>query len=284
MSEQQHTTAKKIVTEPFFIETPVGRLFAIYHHPVAGNPVRGQVLCVPPFNEEMNRCRSMITLQAQALAKKGFGTLLIDLYGTGDSDGEYVDARWPLWQENLCAAKSWLDKRSGGCQVIWGIRLGAILAGELHANIATSSISLILWQPVADGKIHLTQFFRVRIAAQMDRISLPKETTASMRTQLKNSNSVEIAGYEIHPELAASIDSARLVNHSLIAGTNLLWLENVGSGKHEISLASQNVLAHWPGNNVNTSIQAYTGPAFWHLHERVLTPSVIEQTTAWLDK
>jgi exosortase A-associated hydrolase 2 len=284
MHGQQTTVVKAAVIEPFFLETPRGRLFAIYHHPVVSNKVHGQILCVPPFNEEMNRCRSMITLQAQALAKIGFGTLLIDLYGTGDSDGEYGEARWSLWLQNLYAAKSWLDMQPGGCQVFWGIRLGAILASELHANAATPSISLVLWQPVTDGKTHLTQFFRVRIAAQMDRISLPKETTASMREQLKVGRAVEVAGYEIHPELATSIDNAKLANHSLAAGSKLLWLENAGSGKQEISPASQNVLTHWPGSNVNTSIQIFTGPAFWHMHERVLTPSIIEQTIAWFGK
>ena len=72
---------------PFFLEVSGRRLFAVHHPPVDGRRVLGHVLCVPPFNEEMNRCRSMITLQARALALLGIGTLLLDLHGTGDSAG-----------------------------------------------------------------------------------------------------------------------------------------------------------------------------------------------------
>lgn len=284
MKRQPTIAAKEIISEPFFFHTPSGRIFAIYHRPAGENPIHGQVLCVSPFNEEMNRCRSMITLQAQALAKIGFGTLLVDLYGTGDSEGEHGEARWPIWLRNLGAAKSWLDMQPGGCRVLWGIRLGAILASELHTEIGAPGILLVLWQPVTDGKTHLTQFFRTRIAAQMDRPDLPKETTASMRERLAAGQPIEIAGYEIHPELATAIDNARLANHFLATGSKLLWLENANPGKPEISPASQNILARWPGSGVTADIQIFTGPAFWQMHERVLTPSIIEQTTSWLGR
>lgn len=282
MQEQQLAAANKIIAEPFFLDTSEGRLFAIYHRPAEIGVIRGQVLCVPPFNEEMNRCRSMITMQAQAFAKLGFATLLIDLYGTGDSDGEYNDARWSIWLANIKAAKAWLDQQPGGCQVLWGIRLGAMLATECHAQQSAANIALILWQPVTDGKVHLTQFFRVRIAAQMDRIDLPKETTAFMREQLSSGLSIEVAGYEIHSKLAAAIDKAQLSNLSLVANSHLLWLENANANNPGISPASQNLLSHWPGNHVDITVQVFIGPAFWQMHERVVTTSIIDQTTAWL--
>lgn len=280
----QFPSSHNIIAEPFFLDTPQGKLFAIYHRPVDHNIIRGQVLCVPPFNEEMNRCRSMITMQAQAFAKLGYGTLVFDLYGTGDSDGEYSDARWFIWLENINIGKAWLDQKPGGCRAIWGIRLGAILACESHVLYHTASISLILWQPVIDGKMHLTQFFRVRIAAQMDRADLPKETTTSMRAQLSSGGSIEVAGYEIHPELAAAIDKAHLSKLPLIADTAVLWLENSAIDKIEISPASQILLSQWRENHIDTNVQVFIGSAFWQMHERVLASDIIEKTSEWLNE
>lgn len=72
------------------------------------------------------------------------------------------------------------DAQAGGCRAIWGIRLGALLAANCMST-KDAKLALMLWQPVIDGKTHLTQFFRVRIAANMDRADVQKETTAFMR-------------------------------------------------------------------------------------------------------
>jgi len=267
---------------PFFLDSPEGRLFAVHHRPASQVAERGHVLCVPPFNEEMNRCRSMVTLQARALAEAGFGTLVIDLHGTGDSAGDFADARWDTWLRNLSQAKAWLDAQAGGCVGLLGIRLGAVLAAQFHAACADPRIALALWQPVPDGKVHLTQFMRVKIAAQMDRTDLPKETTGGMRATLATGAPVEIAGYALHPELAAAIDAARLTAHALPDGTPVLWLENVSPDQPTLSPGSQTVLAKWPGPQAICQAQTFTGPAFWQVHERVVAPQAIELTTRWV--
>jgi exosortase A-associated hydrolase 2 len=268
-----------VISTPLFIDGPNGRLFAVHHQPRDTAALRGHVLVVPPFNEEMNRCRSMLTLQARALAGIGLGLLVLDLTGTGDSHGGHVDARWSRWMADLAAGLRWLDTQPGGCRALLGIRLGALLAAQFAAGVGT--MALALWQPVIDGKSHLTQFFRVRIAAQMDRSDLPKETTASMRAQLAAGHSVEVAGYELHPELAQAIDAASLAAHRPAAGSALLWLENVPEAEATVAPASQQLLARWPGADVAITVGTFTGPAFWQVHERMVAPQAIAHTTAW---
>lgn len=274
-------TATDAVPHPFFLEAPSGRLYAVHHRPTDRAQWRGHVLCVPPFNEEMNRCRSMITLQALALARIGFGTLVVDLHGTGDSAGHYRDARWNIWLEDLRTAYDWLHHQPGGCAGLLGIRLGAILGAQLHAQLATNALALMLWQPVVDGKIHMNQFMRLRIAAQMDRPHLPKETTASMRASLASGNTLEVSGYEVHPELVQSIDASRMTEHAPAAGSEILWLEHAGADTPEVPAASQKAAAEWSAASCLVALQTYSGPQFWQVHERVVTPSIIEQTTAW---
>lgn len=268
--------------EPFFLPSPEGTLFAVHHRPAPAARVRGHMLCIAPFNEEMNRCRSMITQQAQAWASFGIGTLLLDLLGTGDSAGGFDEARWPIWLNNLRQAKAWLDEQPGGCIGLWGIRLGAILGAELHSTLADPRLALILWQPVLDGKVHMTQFMRVKIAAQMDRTDLPKETTGSMRAALSAGRPIEVAGYAMAPELVNAIDASRLSAHPLAAGTRVLWLEHLAPDQSEVSPASRLALAQWPGPDCACSVETFTGPAFWQVHERVLAPQAVERTSAWM--
>lgn len=273
-----------MVAEPFFLESPSGRLFALHHRPRNLDSLRGHVLCVAPFNEEMNRCRSMITQQATALGALGFGTLVFDLHGTGDSEGDYCDARWSTWQDGIRTAQDWLSEQPGGLKAILGIRLGAILAAQAYAGLADPSVVLVLWQPVIDGKTHLTQFFRLRMAAQLDRPDLPKETTALMRSRLGQGQTVEVAGYEIHPQLASAMDEARLFERPLFEGAHVLWLENASPDKPGISPLVREALQDWRTAGVSMDARTYPGPAFWQVHERVLAPALIEQTSAWLDE
>ena len=271
--------APAIPVHPFFLESGAGRIFAVHHAPRA---TRGHVLCVPPFNEEMNRCRSMLTLLAAALAAKGYGTLVIDLFGTGDSDGEYVDGRWDLWQENIGAAVRWLDER-GGCASILGVRMGAMLAAEwLHANPHRVR-NLIAWQPVVDGKQHLTQFLRVRIAAALDRADAARETTSSLRAALANGETVEVGGYELHPELAAAIDRRTLGSLVPPPATRVAWLEQRSSVSETPSPASAKTIKAWTDSGVSVTVLDFEGPAFWQLHERAVAIDAITATTRWLE-
>lgn len=266
---------------PFFIETPTGRRFAVHHRPVDPGACRGHVLVVPGFNEELNRCRSMVTLQALAFARQGFGTLVVDLHGTGDSDGDYRDGRWDIWLDDLRAARRWIESQPGSCRGVLGIRLGAMLATRLHAEWATDRIGLALWQPVVDGKLHMNQFLRLRIAARLDQPNLPKETTASMRAELAEGRTIEISGYELHPDLIAAVDAERLIDHLPASGAPVVWLEHVTADNPEAAPPSQKVLQAWAAERREARLQTFTGPQFWHVHERVVNDAVIELTTSW---
>ena len=272
-----------VTVAPFFMATPRGRLFAVQHRPRAVAPWRGHVLCVPPFNEEMNRCRSLLTQLAQTLAGQGFGVLLLDLHGTGDSTGDYHEARWAGWLADIAVAREWLGAQPGGgvCALL-GIRLGAILATQSYVAGAVAATSLVLWQPVLEGKTHLTQFLRVRMAAQLDRRDGAKENTADMRQQLARGHTLEVAGYELHPALAAAIDAARLLENSLPVGARVLWLEQASPAAPELAPASRRALDLWQTPGVTLAAMTYADPPFWQVHERVNTPQLMAQTSAWL--
>jgi exosortase A-associated hydrolase 2 len=268
---------------PFFLTSSLGRVFCIYHAPVGDVKPWGNVLVIPAFNEEMNRCRSMVTIQAQALAQQGLGTLVIDLYGTGESDGEYVDARWDVWLEDIQRATDWLDGQPGGCVALLGIRLGFPLAVNALENDKTPR-ALVAWQPVIDGKTYFTQFMRMKIAANMDRTDIPKETSSSMRAQLASGNSIEIAGYEIHPELGMALDNLKLADLLPPETSKIAWLEKAGGTENLLSPASAKLLETWQLAGKATDAMLFDGPAFWALHDRFLAPDLVTKTSEWFQQ
>lgn len=263
---------------PFFLPGSAGRIFALYHRPAGSAEPWGNVLVVPAFNEEMNRCRSMVTTQAQALARLGVGTLVIDLYGTGESDGEYGDARWNLWRDNVRQGIEWLDDQPGGCAALLGVRLGVPLALSALQQDGKKR-ALIAWQAVVDGKTYFTQFMRTRIAANMDRTDIPKETTAGMRAQLAEGKSIEVSGYEIHPELAMSIENLRLSELIPPESVSITWLEKGGGEESSIAPASEKALAAWQLAGRSAEVVPFDGPAFWALYDRFLAPDLVTKTS-----
>jgi len=259
--------------EPFFLDTAGGRCFALYRGPDGG--ARRHVLFVPGFNEEMNRCRSMLAFMAESLARQGIGSLLLDLQGTGESEGGHGDARWENWLRNMDAAVSWLEQR-GQCAALIGVRLGAMLASEWLHRAAGRVPKLLLWQPVLDGQSSMTQFLRVRIAANMDRSDLPKETTQGMREQWARGESVEVAGYEIHPELARAIDGRKLADLVPPAGTTVHWFSQFNAATGGATPAETKIIDSWVSAGAQVEAARFKGEAFWQVHQRASAPELIE--------
>ena len=154
---------------PLFIDRPHGRLFAIHHRPSAA-PGEA-VVYVHPFAEELNQSRRMAALQAEALAGLGYGVLMLDLTGCGDSTGDFADARWQTWREDILAGCRWLGTQGYGRITLWGLRLGAALAVEAACAQPELTRRLVLWQPTVSGRTALTQFLRLRMRGSKARSS-----------------------------------------------------------------------------------------------------------------
>lgn len=192
--------------EPLFLQGCTGQLFALYL-PAQGE-ARQAIIYLPPFAEEMNRCRFTVAQQAGALSELGYAVLLLDPYGTGDSAGDLSDATWEGWVKDVRIAADWLEARTS-LITLWGLRLGALLAADAANRTPDRYKRLLFWQPVQDGKLFLTQYLRLRIAFLMDR-NLPAETTDDMRNTLKTGGVLEIAGYPIGGRMAEELDTLRL--------------------------------------------------------------------------
>lgn len=261
---------------PQFIDSVAGKVFTLYF-PAQG-PARGALLYLPPLAEEMNRCRALVGRQARDLAKLGYAVLLLDYFGTGDSSGELKDASWDIWHADLNAAASWLEQQTGQSVILWGCRLGAMLAAEAASRAPDRYRRLLLWQPVIDGKMFLTQFLRLRVASLMDR-GLPPETTDQMRAQFAEGKSVAISGYDLPAALGNAIDLLRLIDFNL-AHAQIDWLENVSEPGKPLTPGSQKTIGALLTQGAQIKAHPFTAPPIWQLHERDQAPALIEATHA----
>jgi exosortase A-associated hydrolase 2 len=263
---------------PFFLHGAAGRIFCLYVGPAPGAPRRGGVLFVPPFAEETNKSRRQVMLQARALAAAGHGVLLVDLFGTGDSEGDFAQGRWEIWRGDLVAALRWLEARQLSPVVLWGLRWGALLAAELAHEVREQLPRLLFWQPVLDGRQYNDQFIRMRVASSM-LTGRTRITVQDLRGSLKRGETVEVAGYLLQPDLVAAIDGRSLVASRLPHGCLVDWIEVVGDSDAGMSVGSQRVIAAWQDTGAVVRSSTVVGQQFWATTEIAVVPALIERTT-----
>jgi exosortase A-associated hydrolase 2 len=264
--------------EAFFLDGTRGPLFAIYHPATSGRQLRQGLVYLPPFAEEMNRARRMAALQARRLSALGVDVLLLDPCGTGDSAGDFGEARWETWREDASTAVAWLRERSGGAVGLWGLRLGALLAAEVASDAPQGIARLLLWQPVLSGDRYLTQFLRLRLAASLGR-DAGRETTQDLRARLAQGEPLEIGGYELAPALAAALsgrDLRSLLSCPTMPHTD--WLEVSSAEQPELSPATAKMLEKLDEAGARVVSRAVRGEPFWTIQEFTLAPALLDAT------
>jgi len=245
-------------------------------------PERG-VVYVHPFAEEMNKARRMAALQCVRLAAAGYAVLQIDLFGCGDSAGGIADARWSIWKDDVRAALEWLRQRGTAAITLWGLRLGATLAADVTRDSGAGIEQLVMWQPVVNGEQYLTQFLRLQLAAEMLSAGASQSGVGELRAALARGESLEIAGYELHPELALAIEGLKLME-ILPAVRRVHWLEVTAQPEPRISPASQRVLEAWRTTDFAVHAAAVSGEPFWSTLEITECPALLDATDAAMSR
>lgn len=267
-----------IQIEPFYLDSPSGSLFCILTAP-SNTPLKGAVLYLHPFGEEMHKSRRMAALQARAFASHGYAVLQIDLTGCGDSAGDFADASWSTWLDDARLAHAWLHQKTARPVSLWGLRTGALLAAHLARQLHAIQ-GLLLWQPVTDGSLFLTQFLRIKLASEMFSDGQSKTGTQALRARLAAGEGIEVGGNRLSAAMAREIDGVKLA--AMVPSCAVVWLEvGVSTGAH-LTPASQRVADVW--RDAGTTIQSHTvtGDPFWATQEITECTALIETTLAYL--
>jgi len=235
------------------------------------------VLHIPPALEENNKSRRTVALQARALARLGGRVGLLDPTGTGDSAADHGNATWDRWRDDAVAAWRWLQPPGEVPRIIWGTRLGALLAAELAADRRISPSAMVLWQPVVSRAVFFKQFLRL-LVGQMITGSPTRSKSSSMPTaSLAATAFIEAAGYRLHPDLIGD-GSERQLDDLRIEGCPIIWRE-VTAAEPELSPVTTRVVAAWRAKGVNVDAIALTGPSFWAAQEIEEGTALVDSTT-----
>ncbi|MEO0617577.1 MAG: hypothetical protein AAFY69_15720 [Pseudomonadota bacterium] len=239
-----------------FIGTGAARLFLLAYAPRNSDIAHRCFVVAPAFAEEMNRSRDLLRQFGLAAAERGDAVVIPDLRGTGDSPGDFGDYGITDWHEDLTQSIAWTRKRFGGAPVtLLGLRFGALLTPHVSARADVNS--LLLWQPVTEGRRMVREFLRIWSAANMG-------TGDDPRTMLQRDGSLEVAGYRVSSELIDSIEQLTLAPEADRA-LAIHWVE-AGAA---LSVRSERAIAALrdAGHNVDTATA--DSPPFWRVQERV---------------
>jgi exosortase A-associated hydrolase 2 len=264
--------------EPFFLESPRGPLFCLFLSP-STTALKGSLLYLHPFAEEMHKSRRMAALQARALAAHGYAVLQIDLTGCGDSAGGFAEASWSTWLDDARLAHAWLHQKTAQPVSLWGLRTGALLAAHLAQQLHAIQ-GLLLWQPVTDGSLFLTQFLRIKLASEMLSDGQSKSGTRALRARLAAGEGIEVGGNRLSAAMAGEIESVKLA--AMVPSCAVGWLEVGATTGAHLTPASQRVADIW--RDAGTAIQAHTvmGDPFWATQEITECTRLIETTLAYV--
>jgi exosortase A-associated hydrolase 2 len=261
-----------------FMSSGSGRRFVL-HVPCNPDRSRDYVIFVAPFAEEMNKARRMWSLLSQRLARHGIGSVMIDFVGTGDSEGELDGVRIADWLEDLAHAELFA-RDSGARSISWcALRFGALLnaaylAKHSHADVSSTQGAVVWWQPVLSGRVMLTQFLRLKLAASLHGEGKERETPNRLREQLQAGRMVEVAGYPLSKALVSDIDELELTSFVPSVARSVHWFEIVTGGGNE-------PLPALPAACANLRIvqrRGVTGEPFWLRPEITVVPALLDCT------
>lgn len=276
------------MTKPFFLPQGNSTRLCIHHVPTAQRgPTLGRIVFVHPFAEEMNKSRRMAAQQSRALASAGFEVLQIDLMGCGDSGGEFAEADWLTWVQDVVAACTWLQSQplADGADKpapplwLWGLRTGCLLAAEAAQHLETPC-NFVFWAPTPSGKTVLEQFLRVGAAAHMASGNA-KAAMAGIRERIAKRLPVEVAGYTLTADLIDGLENAVLLPPQPTSRhADVLWFELSTRADASFTPVATKSIENWASAGHRIHKHLVQGPSFWQTTEIEDAPELIAATTA----
>lgn len=264
--------------EAFFFDAEPGTRFSLYYAPAPHTRMRGAILYVHPFAEELNRSRRMAALQARRFAALGFAVLQIDLFGCGDSCGDFSAARWDIWKRDLALTLGWLRQRAPGPAWLWGLRLGGLLALDFASAQPVDGI--ILWQPFLHGRTCINHFLRQQLAGSLSEPDpgVPR-TSAALRARLAAHGSIEVAGYSLARELAQAVDLVDCAELP-VPPCPVHWFASGVAAPARLAARADRLGGRWAASGATLRFHPVDGAPFWSEGQQQVCPALLDATTS----
>jgi alpha/beta superfamily hydrolase len=256
---------------PFYFGSQGRELFGCFHDPSRNGMRRCAVLiCQPVGHEYINSHRALRQL-AVRLAEAGFPVLRFDYSGCGDSYGEAEQSSIARWLEDISTAVAQLRALTGIFQVcVIGLRLGGTLAA-VTGTICEDFQSLILWEPVVNGRDYLKELHSL----QEEMLRFRPKPKLSTRPQAH----VEILGFPVSRLLHAQLEELDLGMMTKKPAGRVLIVQNTPANGED------NLKNHLIQTRAQVEHKAMQAPQIW-LPTRdgsLLVPArVLQSLVSWV--
>lgn len=240
---------------------------------------RALVIYLPPFGEEMNRCRSLVAQQARWFARRGISCALLDFYGTGESQGNLSDATLAIWRQNIDDLVQLLLPSHSCPLYLWGCRLGALLVLDYVDRRPGAAAKVLLWQPVTSGSTFVNQLLRQRTAALIQK-GERGETTADMKVRLAAGELIEVAGYQLGGGLITALDQLGIGSLQGAAHSTIFWLEQGDKDHTSLSPRVLRSVDQLKESGARVKLGTFSGDPVWQLHKRGHCDDLLDKTRA----
>jgi amino acid adenylation domain-containing protein len=222
-------SASVIKLEPTFFGSHDRRLFGLTR--IAQEPRGSGIVLCHSFAHEYSRCHRAMRELGLRLAREGFHVFSFDYYGTGDSAGEYHEARLDQWQQDLESAIDTFRQFTGLDSVcLLGMRLGGTLA-MMTAEKRVDVDVIALWDPIISG---------AEIADELDEIARFQSLAVVHQRDIERS---DVLAYQLSKEMKHDMESIDLCKMKQIHARHMLVLES-DTKSHGRQLAKQLGTAH----------------------------------------
>jgi len=205
---------------------------------------------------------------ARALADVHIASLLFDLPGCGDSDGDFAEVPPESFERACEAACDWLAGAAPSAPIaLLGVRTGALLALRLAAKRPEVQ-ALALWSPVA-GADFVRQLLQRRMVNDMVAYGKARESRASLDARLRAGETVDLDGYALSGPFYAWLQT--------LAAQPSGCPTRIASGGHDEKCAEACALSR--PDAVRSALRF---PPFWNTVGHVDLVPLVSETTAWI--
>jgi pimeloyl-ACP methyl ester carboxylesterase len=259
--------------EAFFFGDPATRLFGCHHPPTSGASEYGAVLCYP-MGHEYVRTHRLYRFLARRLSDAGLHVLRFDYFGTGDSAGEFEEARLERWVGDTLAAQAELRRRFLVRHVyLAGLRLGAAVA--LQAAVRHGGLDgLVLWDPVTSGPEYLDDI--IAHESQQLHASLSKDSGNSKSSRRPS----EIVGFPMTEAMFGDLSDLDLFSVARVPASRTLLVDSSDEAIQE------KLRAHVEGIGGAIRFEHIPHPKTWTQdpYKTVVPSKIIDTVGRWISE
>jgi len=274
LETQMDNIAFRNQTDPFYFGESPQKLYGCYHLPQKLHDKTFAIVLCYPIGQEYIRSHRAFYQLAIHLSLAGFHILRFDYFGCGDSEGDYEDGSLLQWTNDIQTAIAEMQKRSGLTDVcLIGLRMGATLALQAAADCPHIE-SIILWEPVFDGKRYLKELAK----SQQDFLN---QMSGRKEREIAGSGiSNEILGFPMTPKLKQDLEMIHLDHLKLRSDVRLLILRNRKDSD------CFNVTSHFKKSHPHADFQVIADHIVWteDLYKRLIPLKVISYLVKWVDR